>query len=148
MWAHQFGEPGLFSSPELTDLYRRPCTSTCGKSINASEAEGYLVQLFPVFDLVMVHCSSSMRQSGEARDERDRSNRRWTEQGVLDERGCTELSADGFACTNARLPAPIRRQTSVGMSLLHLVRSLHTQTTCARGPAAAQTRTPSTVTTL
>ena len=28
IWAHQIGEPGLFSAPKLTDLYRRPSMST------------------------------------------------------------------------------------------------------------------------
>jgi hypothetical protein len=28
MWAHQFGAPGLFSAPKLTDLYREPSVST------------------------------------------------------------------------------------------------------------------------
>ena len=28
IWADQFGEPGLFSGPRLTDLYRRPSMST------------------------------------------------------------------------------------------------------------------------
>jgi hypothetical protein len=28
IWAHQFVDPGLFSAPKLTDLYRKPSVST------------------------------------------------------------------------------------------------------------------------
>ena len=28
VWAHHFGEPGLFSAPKLTDVYRTPSFST------------------------------------------------------------------------------------------------------------------------
>ena len=37
--AHQFGEPGLFSAPEITDLYRRPGLMTCKKLFSPDDAE-------------------------------------------------------------------------------------------------------------
>ena len=39
IWDFQLGEPGLFSAPRLTDLYRKTRTSTCEMWANTSDAE-------------------------------------------------------------------------------------------------------------
>ena len=39
IWVHQFGEPGLFSAPKLTDSHRTPVTLTDILTANPSGAE-------------------------------------------------------------------------------------------------------------
>mmetsp|Transcript_38556 Transcript_38556/g.91038 ORF Transcript_38556/g.91038 Transcript_38556/m.91038 type:complete len:213 (-) Transcript_38556:271-909(-) len=39
IWSRQFGETGLFSAPNLTDLHRKPRMSTQEESANRTEAE-------------------------------------------------------------------------------------------------------------
>ena len=47
VWAHQFGEPGLFCARKLKDVYRIPRKLTLESSVNSTEAEAGLASTTP-----------------------------------------------------------------------------------------------------